>query len=83
MNSKDVQISPFVFGHSQSSEKAVSVFFYSYEVVKPLPVNTGKVGPQVDVPTDKYLRGGGDQFEMLVAPRKRMDYIKLVNSRSL
>lgn len=27
MNSKDVQNSPFVFGHSQSSENAVSVFF--------------------------------------------------------
>ena len=26
MNSKDVQNSPFVFGHSQSSENAVSVF---------------------------------------------------------
>ena len=27
MNSKDVQNSPFVFGHSQRSENAVSVFF--------------------------------------------------------
>ena len=55
----------------------------TYEVVKPLPANVGEVGPQVDIPADRYLKGGSDQIEMLVEPRDRMDYIKLIDSRRI
>ncbi|WP_337930602.1 hypothetical protein [Holdemanella sp.] len=55
----------------------------TYEIVKPLPANVGEVGPQVDIPADRYLKGGSDQIEMLVEPRDRMDYIKLIDSRRI
>ena len=55
----------------------------TYEVVKPLPVNVGEVGPQVDVPADRYLPGGADQIEMKVHPAERMQYIRFVSSRKV
>jgi len=55
----------------------------TYEVIKPLPANVGEVGPQVDIPADKYLSGGADQIEMKVHPAERMQYIKLVDSREV
>ena len=55
----------------------------TYEVIKPLPAYVGNVGPQVDVPVDRYLKGGADQFEMKVHPAERMQYIKLVDSRKV
>lgn len=51
--------------------------------VAPLPANVGEVGPQVDISADRYLKGGSDQIEMLVKPRDRMDYIKLIDSRRI
>ncbi len=55
----------------------------TYEVVKDLPANVGKVGPQIDKGAGKYLPGGADQVEMLVAPADRMTYIKVVSVRKL
>ena len=55
----------------------------TYEVIKPLPANVGDVGSQVDVPADRYLAGGADQFEMKVNTAERMQYIKFVDSREV
>ena len=52
----------------------------TYEVTKPLPVREGPIGPQVDISADRYLPGGEDQLEIRVAPRERMDYLKLIDS---
>lgn len=49
-----------------------------YEVIKPLPVTKGPVGPQIDTITGDYRKGGGTQFKMEVPMTKRSDYIKPV-----
>ncbi len=47
-----------------------------YKVVKPLTVNEGLVGPQIDKVTGEYRPGGGTQLELLVPRRERINYIK-------
>ena len=55
----------------------------TYEVIHSLPVNYGEVGPQVDIPANRYLYGGASQIEMKVPPHERMNYIVLVDSRKV
>ncbi|WP_270180272.1 hypothetical protein [Alkalihalobacillus sp. CinArs1] len=55
----------------------------TYEVIEELPVNKGRVGPQIDENTNKYLPGGGTQVEMLVSPKDRMKYLKVVDERTI
>ena len=51
-----------------------------YEVIKPLPVNEGTVGPQIDLMVDTYFPGGGSQIQLNVAPPLRMKYLKYIES---
>lgn len=55
----------------------------TYEVIKPLPVKIGPVGPQIDASASKYLPGGGAQVEMLVPPADRMNYLRLVTENPI
>lgn len=55
----------------------------TYEVVQPLPVHLGPVGPQVDGRSCRLLPGRWSQLQMLVAPDQRMTYIKIVETRPL
>jgi len=50
-----------------------------YEVIQPLPVKIGPVGPQIDPGTCELLPGRGSQFQMLVDPKTIMTYIKVVD----
>ena len=54
-----------------------------YEVVKPLPADTGEVGPQIDVPVNRYLPGGASQLEMKVPGPDRISYLKVVDERPI
>lgn len=54
-----------------------------FEVVEELPVQTGPVGPQIDLAVDKYLPGGGTQIEMLVGRFDRMNYLKIIGERPI
>ncbi|WDE03671.1 RHS domain-containing protein [Thalassomonas viridans] len=47
-----------------------------YEVVEPLPVKSGIVGPQIEVDNGEFRPGTGEQIEMLVPRDERMNYIK-------
>ena len=49
----------------------------TYEVIKPLPVKIGPVGPQIE--NGKYYAGGGSQVEMAVKPTDRMSHLKLID----
>jgi len=49
----------------------------TYEVIKPLPVKIGPVGPQIE--TGKYFAGGGSQVEMAVKATDRMSHLKLID----
>ena len=40
----------------------------TYEITAPMIADVGTVGPQIDVPADRYLPGGGSQFQMMVPP---------------
>lgn len=55
----------------------------TYEVIQPLPVLLGPVGPQVDEVSGKYLSGGGTQIEMTVPAADRMKYIKVVSEKPI
>ncbi len=55
----------------------------TYEVVKPLPVKIGPVGPQIDEGLGKYLAGGGQQVEMTVPPPDRIKYLKVVEENPI
>ena len=47
-----------------------------YEVIKPLEVKSGKVGPQIEVDTGEFRPGGAHQVELLVSPSDRTKHIK-------
>ncbi len=55
-----------------------------YEVIKPLPVRQGPVGPQIDQYSRTYLPGGLDQVNIDI-PRgeSRMNYLKIVDVKPL
>ncbi|MBG0593688.1 hypothetical protein I4P02_10875 [Enterobacter hormaechei] len=55
----------------------------TYEVMKPLPVKIGAVGPQVDKGANVYLPGGGSQVEMAVPPAERMNYLEVIDESLL
>ena len=50
----------------------------TYEVVNPMPVKVGPVGPQVDEASRRYLQGGGTQLQITVPPTDRMSYLRVV-----
>lgn len=52
-----------------------------FEVVNPLPVRRGPVGPQVDAVTGQFRPGGGTQIELMVDAKKRMGYLRVVGFR--
>ncbi len=55
----------------------------TYEVQRPLPVKIGGVGPQIDKGTGTYLTGGGSQIEMLISPKERMDFLKIIDENPI
>ena len=56
-------------------------FVVTYEVIKPLPVNIGPIGPQVDEGQCRLLPGRWSQVEMRVPPTERMTYLRVVDKR--
>jgi hypothetical protein len=55
----------------------------TYEIVDPLPADTGIVGPQIDVPANLYLPGGASQFEMKVPATERAGHLKVIAVRPI
>lgn len=55
----------------------------TYEIVDPLPADTGMVGPQIDVPANLYLPGGASQFEMKVPASERAAHLRVVAVRPI
>jgi hypothetical protein len=55
----------------------------TYEVVDPLPADTGTVGPQIDAGVPAYLPGGGSQLEMKVPAPERARHLKVVEVREI
>lgn len=55
----------------------------TYEIVDPLPADTGIVGPQIDTEAGLYLPGGGSQFEMKVPAPERIAHLKVVAVRPI
>ncbi len=55
----------------------------TYEVVKPINVKIGPVGPQVDRQLCRILPGRGSQFQMLVPRGTAMDNLTLVEVRPI
>jgi hypothetical protein len=55
----------------------------TYEIVTPLPADTGMVGPQIDAPEGLYLPGGASQFEMKVPAAERVGHLRVVAVRPI
>ena len=55
----------------------------TYEVIKPLPVLIGPIGPQVDPGTCRLLSGRWSQFAMQVEPNTRMQYLRVLAVRPI
>ena len=55
----------------------------TYRVIQILPVHVGPIGPQVDPEACELYFGRFSQFEMLVAPAARNNYIEFVSSEML
>ena len=55
----------------------------TYEITAPLIADVGAVGPQIDVPADRYLPGGGSQFQMMMPAAERMQHLRVVEVRSI
>ncbi|MFL6862014.1 MAG: hypothetical protein ACJ8DZ_03335 [Allosphingosinicella sp.] len=55
----------------------------TYEVVDPLPADTGTVGPQIDADGPAYLPGGGSQLEMAVPAAERVRHLKVIEVRTI
>ena len=55
----------------------------TYEVVAPIDVRTGPVGPQVDPKRCALLPGRWSQFQMLVPPAERMRHLKVIDVRPI
>jgi hypothetical protein len=55
----------------------------TFEIVDPLPADTGLVGPQIDTEAGLYLPGGASQFEMKVPSAERIAHLKVVAVRPI
>lgn len=55
----------------------------TYEVIQVLPVQIGPVGPQVDAQTCELLPGRWSQFAMVPGWKERMNYLKVVEVRTI
>jgi hypothetical protein len=55
----------------------------TFEIVDPLPADTGIVGPQIDGDAGLYLPGGASQFEMEVPAAERIAHLKIVAVRPI
>ena len=55
----------------------------TYEVTRLLPVLIGPVGPQVDTLTCEYFPGRWSQFNMLPPWNERIDYLKVIEVRTI
>lgn len=55
----------------------------TYEVVKPVPVKIGPVGPQVDPANCAFLEGRWSQFQATVEPSTLITYLKVIDVRSI
>lgn len=55
----------------------------TYEVTAPLIADVGAVGPQIDVAADRYLPGGGSQFQMMVPAAERMQHLRVIDVRPI
>ena len=55
----------------------------TYEATLPLRVRIGPVGPQVDAQACQFLPGRWSQVEMLVPAPERMNYLKVIEVRSI
>lgn len=55
----------------------------TYEVTRLLPVLIGPVGPQVDTQSCEYFPGRWSQFNMLPPWNERIDYLKVIEVRTI
>ena len=55
----------------------------TFEITEPMLVDSGLVGPQIDLIEGRYLKGGASQFEMLVPAAERMRYLRQVSVRQI
>jgi hypothetical protein len=55
----------------------------TYEITAPLVADVGTVGPQIDGPADRYLPGGGSQFQMMMPAAERMSHLRVVEVRPI
>lgn len=55
----------------------------TYEITTPLTADVGTVGPQIDVPENRYLPGGGSQFQMNVPAAERIRHLRVVEVRQI
>jgi hypothetical protein len=55
----------------------------TFEIVDPLPADTGIVGPQIDTDAGLYLPGGASQFEMKVPAAERIAHFRVVAVRPI
>jgi hypothetical protein len=55
----------------------------TYEVTRPLPVQVGPVGPQIDPQLCALLPGRWSQAKMLVPDSERMEYLRVIAVRAI
>lgn len=55
----------------------------TFEIVDPLPADTGIVGPQIDGEAGLYLPGGASQLEMKVPAAERIAHLRIVAVRPI
>jgi hypothetical protein len=55
----------------------------TFEIVGPLPADTGLVGPQIDAEAGLYLRGGASQLEMKLPAAERIAHLRIVAVRPI
>jgi hypothetical protein len=55
----------------------------TFEIVDPLPADTGLVGPQIDGEAGLYLPGGASQLEMKVPAAERIAHLRIVAVRPI
>ena len=55
----------------------------TYEITVPVIADVGSVGPQIDVPGDRYLPGGGSQFQLMVPAGERMQHLRVLEVRPI
>jgi hypothetical protein len=55
----------------------------TYEITAPMIADVGTVGPQIDGPADRYLSGGGSQFQMMIPAAERMEHLRAIEVRPI